>query len=285
MYKVITSNMYLGADNREIKDGINYLKKKNVIKDTIDINVSDCYKMDKNEKNLKYCSSVVSHLRNIHSILHDQIGRNIVPILVGGDHSISIASVAHTVDSFEELAVIWIDAHADINTHETTNSGNIHGMSVASLLGMGNNILSSPFKRIKYLKPENIIYIGLRDVEKKEQEIINRLGIYYVSSEQIRKEGIKSIIVSVNSYLKQRRIKNLHISYDLDVVDPNEAPGVTTAVKNGMSFQETKDVLSNFYERYDVRALDIVEFNPKRDIENKTALLIKSILRISTPYF
>lgn len=276
MANYYTSNMYLGADNSGIKSGIHYLKKRGIIKDSKNIYFNSLNSQVKN-KRMKYLPEITKHLKNIYYAL--EVNKNFdCNILIGGDHSISLASVSHSVDNIEDLAVIWIDAHADINTEITTNSGNLHGMSVSALLGLGNPEWVYFKERATFLKPKNIIYIGLRDIEPDEFLLLKKLGIKFYSYDIITKFGLDILLDTIINDLKANNIKNLHISYDLDSADPNIAPGVSTPVENGLSFNETIYLFKNLQQKFTLRALDIVEFNPQNDVEDKTANLIKEIL-------
>ena len=279
MNKIITSNMYLGADNQGIEQGIETLKQQGILMESTDCILAQfdpqqvCHK-----KNLKYYSVITEYLQQLYQTFLDTIGENDKPILVGGDHSIGIASVTHSLEKHENLGLVWIDAHADINTDELTNSGNIHGMSVASLLGLGERGLSEFIERTRYLDPEKIVYIGLRDVEAKEQQLLDELAIRYYTFSDVEQLGIQTIVNEAIIYLKNNDVEIVHISYDLDSADPQEVPGVSTPVPGGLTLDQTVYLLEQFCDQFDIAAMDIVEFNPTEDKENKTVEFFEVIL-------
>ncbi len=275
---VITSNMYLGADNPEIKTGINVLNNENVLpKNAIATSPVTANGITRTKK-MKYYFEILHHLKEIHHIYTEVSEKNEKNILIGGDHSIAIASGAHSLDNYDNLGIIWIDAHADINTNDITNSGNVHGMSVAALLGLGDDGLVNFVPRKNYLLPENIVYVGLRDVEPEEQELLDKLNIKHFTANDVKKLTIEKVMEESIAHFKKQKVKNLHISYDIDSADPSIAPGVTTDVPNGLDLKETIFIFEQLNKAFNVVAVDVVEFNPITDIDNLTVNFVKQIL-------
>lgn len=275
--RVITSNMFHGADNPEIKTGIEVLRNENALPKVDEDIVTVTSDTDTSQDNMKYYQDIINHLKEIYQVYTADDTKQ-KEILIGGDHSIALASVAHSLEKHHNLGVIWVDAHADINTNEISNSGNVHGMPVASLIGLGDKGLAEFVPRTKYLLPENIIYIGLRDVEPEEQALLDKLEIKHYTADDVRKIGIETVMIESISYLKDKKVSNLHISYDIDSADPSIAPGVTTNVPDGLTLEETQHIFRELHDSFNVVAIDVVEFNPITDVDNTTVDFFKTLM-------
>ncbi|MCU0425226.1 MAG: arginase [Candidatus Kapabacteria bacterium] len=203
------------------------------------------------------------------------------PLILGGDHSMGIGSVggvaAYCQKHGKRLGVVWIDAHADMNTPETTPSGNIHGMPLAVAMGYGDATLRSIGGDFVKVKPENVVIIAARDLDKGEVELIKRLNISAYTMFDIDKRGIYPIIAEVVEQLRPH-IDHLHVSFDLDSVDPQVAPGVGTPVPGGLSFREAHFIMEYLAETRMVGSLDVTEVNPILDTRNSTALFATDIV-------
>lgn len=193
------------------------------------------------------------------------------PLVVGGDHSISISSIStaasylrtqHGQDA--ELGVIWIDTHADINTPQSSPSGNIHGMPLAVLLGLGDPRLTSLCVDRPALKPINLVYIGLRDVDSGEKALLNELNIRAYTMHDIDEQGIAKITRDAFSYLKGKT-DGIVVSFDLDVCDPLIAPGVGTPVHGGLTEREAHYIMEEVALVQNLLSIEFVELNPEID--------------------
>jgi arginase len=196
------------------------------------------------------------------------------PIVIGGDHSISIATVSAAVEharqnALGEVALLWVDAHPDINTPETTSSGNIHGMSVAHLLGKGEPALTSLCGFSPKLKPEQIFYLGLRSIDPPEVEIIKELGITAYTMHDIDRFGIGPICEKVFACLSS--FGGFVVSFDLDVCDPVVAPGVGTPVRGGLTYRESHLIMEFAAQTPNLLSVELVEYNPDSDNQGTTA--------------
>lgn len=188
-------------------------------------------------------------------------------IFLGGDHSISIGTVAG-VSRPEPIGVLWIDAHADINTPETTPSGNVHGMSVATLLGDGPAELVNIGYDGPKLRPDQVVMIGLRALDPGEQAKLRKNGVGVFTMRQIDEVGMATVIRLALERL--RPFRYLHVSLDLDGLDPEVAPGVGTPVAGGLSYREAHLLMEILADSEKVRSMDIVEVNPILDNHNST---------------
>jgi arginase len=198
---------------------------------------------------------------------------DIFPIVLGGDHSISMGSVAGVAHgSKERTGLIWIDAHTDINTPDTSPSGNIHGMPIAHLLGYGDERLLNIWGGGAVVRPEDIVFIGIRSVDDKERGILKELGIRVYTMKDIDKRGLGDIVEQ--TIMQLHHTKRVHVSFDADVLDPAVAPGVGTPVPGGLSYREAHLLMELLADAKVVSSLDLVEVNPILDIQNKTAQIM-----------
>lgn len=175
-------------------------------------------------------------------------------ITIGGDHSISYATCAASLSKYKEnLHVVWVDAHADIHTPETSNSNNTHGMPVSSLMGFTDLLKIDHYK----MKPEQITYLGLRDVDSAEQDLLDSLNIEYFTSSQIKTEGIENIMKDVKNKISNKKV---HLSFDVDALDPSIMPSTGTLVPKGLSEKEVSTIIKEI--KTEIISADITEFNP-----------------------
>lgn len=201
----------------------------------------------------------------------------IFPITVGGDHSIAISSALASIEHENSLGIIWIDTHPDFNTFETTTTGNIHGMPLATITG-NNKTKLTKFHNGNFYKNENTVIIGARDIDPLEKENLEKANIKIFSTNDVKTKNIEKIIDEAVS-VALLNTNGLHISFDIDVIDPVIAPGISVGFKNGISKKDVEEILSALLKYKDkIKSFDIVEFNPKNDIESKTELITKDIL-------
>nr|WP_320190132.1 arginase [uncultured Desulfobacter sp.] len=192
------------------------------------------------------------------------------PLFIGGDHSISIGTVA-AATHHDPAGLIWVDAHGDFNTPQSSPSGNIHGMPLAVLTGEGyDELLNVGSPRVKVM-PEHVVMIGQRDLDPKEKERLKSSGITVFSMREIDESGISA--VANKALMKFAHLKRIHLSIDMDALDPLEAPGVGTPVPGGITYREAHLLMEILADSGKVRSMDLVEINPILDSANKTARL------------
>ena len=219
-------------------------------------------------------------LRNLKAItktsvkLAETVG-NIVasgafPLVLGGDHSIAIGTLAGLAKHYQNLGVIWYDAHADLNTKETSPSGNIHGMPLAISLGIGHEGLTGIYGKETKIKAENIVIIGARSLDDGEKELIRDKGIKVYTMHEIDRLGMTRVMEETIDYLRGRT-DGVHLSLDLDALDPNDAPGVGTPVAGGISYRESHLAMEMLEESKLITSAEFVEVNPILDEKNRTA--------------
>jgi arginase len=199
------------------------------------------------------------------------ISQGLFPIFLGGDHSISIGTVSGVARSFGRTGIIWLDAHADFNTPETSPSGNIHGMPLSVLTGRGHPELVGIGGEGASVRTEDIVILGLRSVDVKERSLLLETGVHVYTIKEIDAYGVASIVRRALRDLSH--LHRIHLSVDLDVVDPVVAPGVGTPVRGGLTYREAHLVMELINEADIVTSLDVVEINPILDDKNGTAEL------------
>ncbi|MFJ5672464.1 arginase [Bacillus safensis] len=192
------------------------------------------------------------------------------PLILGGDHSIAIGTIAGVAKHYENLGVIWYDAHGDLNTEETSPSGNIHGMPLAVSLGLGHADLTNIGGYSPKLKPENVVLIGARSLDEGERALIREKGIKVYTMHEIDRLGMTRVMEEAIAYLKERT-DGVHLSLDLDGLDPAECPGVGTPVAGGISYRESHLAMELLEEAGILTSAEFVEVNPVLDEKNKTA--------------
>jgi len=200
-----------------------------------------------------------------------------VPLAIGGDHSLAVGSVSGVAEYFrrqeQQLGLIWIDAHSDVNTPETSPSGNVHGMPLAAIVGLsGLEPLSGLYGWSPKVRPENCVLVGIRDVDLHEKENIRRSGIHVFTMRDIDERGMRTVMEEALR-LAGRGTVGYHISLDMDWVDPEDAPGVGTRVPGGATYREAHLAMEIIADHGRMTSLDIVEVNPVIDEYNRTAEL------------
>ncbi len=226
---------------------------------------------------LKNLEAVIAASQSIAEKVESMVQRESFPLILGGDHSISIGTLAGIAKFYENLGVIWYDAHTDINTPETSPSGNIHGMPLAVSLGLGEERLVSVGGYSPKIKPENIVFIGARSIDDGEKELIKKLGIKVYTMRDIEHLGMPTVIKETIEYLKPRT-DGLHLSFDLDALDKLFAPGVGTPVMGGVSLRESHLALEMLAKEHIVTSAEFVEVNPILDERNKTGELAVDLI-------
>lgn len=236
---------------------------------------------EEGSSNLKFLTEIARATTILAERVESALDANRFPLILGGDHSMGIGSLggvaAHCKREGKRLGVVWIDAHADMNTPETTPSGNIHGMPLAVAMGLGHPKLKAIGGDFVKVQPENVVIIAARDLDVGEVELIKRLNLSAYTMFDIDKRGIYPIIAEVVEKLRPQ-VDHLHVSFDLDSVDPLVAPGVGTPVPGGLSFREAHFVMEYLAETQMVGSLDVTEVNPILDTRNSTAVFATEVV-------
>ena len=221
---------------------------------------------------LKYLDQIVACAAELAARTRAAVTSGSVPVVLGGDHSIALGSISGVAEALGTIGVIWFDAHADFNTTETSPSGNIHGMILASLAGYGEPALVNVDGPGPHVAPGRIVIVGARDLDAGERDLLRQAGVHVRSMSEIDRRGIHEVTREAIA-LAADGANGLHVSFDMDVVDPTEAPGVGTPVPGGITYREAHLAMELVAESGRLVAMDLVEVNPILDRENRTANL------------
>ncbi|KAF9482821.1 arginase [Pholiota conissans] len=199
--------------------------------------------------------------QSVAQVVGDHVAKGELPVTLGGDHSLAMGTISGTLSKYPDACVVWVDAHADINTVETTESGNIHGMPVSFLMGLGEKV--ETFSWVQHiLRHENLVYIGLRDVDAGEKKILRDNKIKAFSMHEVDKYGIGKVVEMALDHINPDRNKPIHLSFDVDALDPSVAPSTGTPVRGGLTFREGHYICEAVYETGLLVAMDLMEVNP-----------------------
>ena len=216
----------------------------------------------------------------VHDVVHAQLDADRLPILLGGDHSLAIGSISavarHCRDKGRKLRVLWFDAHADFNTAALTPSGNMHGMPVASLCGHGPRELVDMAGFAPALNPKDIRQIGIRSVDAGERRLVHDAGIEVYDMRFIDEMGMRHTMELALALVAPDT--HLHVSLDVDFLDPDIAPGVGTTVRGGPTYREAQLCMEMIADTGRLASLDVVELNPALDVRNRTAELAVDLI-------
>ncbi|OLS34272.1 arginase [Bacillus sp. MRMR6] len=229
------------------------------------------------ESNLRNLDLVAEKSTLLAEKVDEVIQSGSFPLVLGGDHSIAIGTLAGVSNHYQNLGVIWYDAHGDLNTAETSPSGNIHGMPLAASLGLGHPMLTEIGGYTPKVKPENIVIIGARSLDEGEKNLIKEIGLKVYTMHEIDRLGMAKVMEETISYLKERT-DGVHLSLDLDGLDPNDAPGVGTPVIGGISYRESHLAMEMLEEAQIITSAEFVEVNPILDDKNKTATIAVGLM-------
>ena len=222
----------------------------------------------------KYINEIASVCRSLYDVALRSHEAGALPLVLGGDHSLAAGSVAASADYVRSvtsypLGLIWVDAHGDMNTPQTTNTGNVHGMPLAALLGQEPTELAS-IGSSPSVAPAHTVLVGIRNLDEQEKGKIRASGVHVFTMKDIDREGIATIAERAIA-LASKGTGGIHVSFDLDACDPTYAPGVGTPVRGGLDYREAHMVMELVADSQRLVALDLVEVNPTLDIRNTTA--------------
>ena len=276
--------MDLGANLRGVDMGPSALRIARIaeklealghqVEDQGEISLKSRVALPRDSSSARYLDEIVDVCTRLHDVARASRGRGKTPVFLGGDHSIAAGTIAgiasHYRDRGEKLGVIWFDAHTDMNTPETSPSGNVHGMPLASLLGYGSDALNNVGGVVPAIDPEHVFVIGARDVDDSEREMVKKSGIKVFSMKEVDRLGMAEVTRRAIEGAS-RGTAGIHLSFDIDGLDPQVAPGVGTPVRGGISFREAHLFMELLSDSGLLTSADIVELNPVQDTGNQTA--------------
>jgi arginase len=226
-------------------------------------------------QNARYLHEIAEACTRTAEAVVKMLEEGMTPLVLGGDHSLAAGSVSGVAEFYrrsnQKIGVIWVDAHADFNTPESSPSGNVHGMPLAALLGMGAKLLSHILGYSPKIAPENTVLIGVRDIDAAERENIRRAGVTHVyTMRDIDERGMRAVMEEALRVAGQGTA-GYHVSLDMDWIDPEDAPGVGTPVRGGATYREAHLAMEILADHGRMLSLEIVEVNPVIDEHNRTA--------------
>ncbi len=228
----------------------------------------------------RHLAEVVAWNQAVHEAIYTELQLGRLPILLGGDHCLGIGSISavarHCRDTGKKLRVLWLDAHADFNTSVLTPSGNIHGMPVACLCGHGPQALIEIGGTVPALNPKSVRQIGIRSVDAGEKRLVHEVGLEVFDMRYIDEKGMRETMELALATLDDKT--HLHVSFDVDFLDPDIAPGVGTTVPGGPTYREAQLCMEMIADTGRLASLDVMELNPALDVRNKTAELAVDLI-------
>ena len=240
------------------------------------VNVPISHNRDPGDPSARFESEIAAACAEVASTVHSELGAGGGLVVLGGDHSAAIGSVSGTsawaAERDERIGLIWVDAHSDMNTPQTSPSGNVHGMPVACLLGHGPESLTAILGAPPKVRPENVVLIGIRSVDPSERALVRDAGVHVFTMRDVDEHGARNIMQKAIE-LASNGTAGFHLSYDIDGVDCRVAPGVGTPVLGGLTYRESHLLCEMAHDSGKMLAMDLMEVNPVQDVRNSTAEL------------
>ena len=230
-------------------------------------------KKDNLKKNLK---GVNEFNEKLYETVSNIVEEGNFPLTLGGDHTIAIASALASIKQRKKLGIIWVDAHGDFNTFKTTITGNLHGLPLAVITGYEKDLLAD-FHKGNFYPFENTVILGARDIDPLELENLKDANVTIFTTADIHKYGVKKITKKAYE-IASKNVDGVHISYDIDVIDPKDAPGVSVPAISGITKEEAYDILDVLLKKDNIKSMDVVEFNPLKDKDGKTEKIAANIV-------
>ncbi len=283
---IIGVPMDLGASRRGVDMGPSAMRVTRLVErirelgreaeDTGDVVVPIPESCGIGDERMKFAGEIAQVCEDLHDRAMDVLARGSLPVVLGGDHSLAMGSIAATAHFHrmrgESIGVIWLDAHGDMNTPESTGTGNVHGMPLAHVLGMGDPRLASIGGFRGKVDPARCALIGVRDLDEREKSLIQASGARVFTMMDIDRRGAAAVMEEALA-ATGAGTAGVHVSFDIDACDPEVAPGVGTPKRGGLSYREAHLSLELLADSDRILAMDMVEINPVFDVRNRTAEL------------
>lgn len=283
---VIGAPMDLGAGRRGVDMGPSAVRVANLharieslgyeVEDLGNIEVVQPESVPRKDARARYLQEIAKSCARLAKMVEKAMAQGHFPLVLGGDHSIAAGTIAGVTKQLrrekKKLGVIWIDAHADMNTPATSPSGNVHGMPLAATVGMGPKELTQIGGFSPKVNPKNVVLIGLRDVDEAERDNIRKSGVKAFTMRDVDELGLRTVMAHAIGTAMDGT-DGIHLSFDMDSVDPDDAPGVGTPVRGGLTYREAHLAMEIINDSGAMVSMEIVEVNPVLDTANRTALL------------
>jgi arginase len=232
--------------------------------------------MSYGEKRAKYLAEIADACKDLGAMVEKSLEESMLPVVLGGDHSIAAGTLSGVASHFKKkekkVGLIWLDAHGDINTPESSPSGNVHGMPLAAAMGYGATELVELQGFKPKVEPQNISLVGIRDLDSQEKKLAKKSGVHVFTMRDIDERGMREVMSDALKYAMDDT-DGIAVSLDMDFVDPSDAPGVGTPVRGGVTYREAHLAMEMIADTEAMVSLEIVEINPVIDEHNTTALL------------
>ncbi len=246
------------------------------VEDAGNVPVAQLEQKKEGQARAKYLKEITATCTRLSELVVKSLQAHCTPLVLGGDHSVAVGTISGAAEFYrrqrQRLGLIWIDAHSDLNTPDTSPSGNVHGMPLAAVMGLGPPELAGIFRFSPKLRPENCVLVGVRDVDAVERENVRRAGIRVFTMRDIDERGMRAVMEEALR-LAARGTAGYHISLDMDWVDPEDAPGVGTPVRGGVTYREAHLAMEIVADHGGLVSFEVVEVNPVIDERNRTAEL------------
>lgn len=283
---VIGAPLDLGAGRRGVDMGPSAIRVANLdarlgalgytVTDMGNVEVKQAESMDVGPKNARFLPEIAGACKRLAAMVEKAAGAGQFPLVLGGDHSIAVGTVSglarHYRKKKQAIGLIWVDAHADMNTPKTSPSGNVHGMPLACLLGDGPRELTHLYNFAPKVNPKNVVLVGLRDLDTLEKGTIRKTGVHAYTMREIDERGMRAVMEDALR-IACSDTAGFHLSFDMDSVDPQFAPGVGTPVRGGITYREAHLAMEIASDSGRMVGLEVVEVNPVIDEVNRTAEL------------
>ena len=284
--RIIGVPMDLGASRRGVDMGPSALRVAGLqarikqlghqVEDIGNISVKQPEEMSYGEKRAKYLAEIADACKDLAAMVEKSLEESMLPVVLGGDHSIAAGSLSGVAGYFrkkeKKIGLIWLDAHGDINTPESSPSGNVHGMPLAAAMGYGATELVELQGFKPKVEPQNISLVGIRDLDSQEKKLAKKSGVHVFTMRDIDERGMREVMSDALKYAMDDT-DGISVSLDMDFVDPSDAPGVGTPVRGGVTYREAHLALEMLADTEAMVSLEVVEINPVIDEHNRTALL------------
>ncbi len=276
---VIGMQMDLGASKRGVNMGPLAIRYTGLMEKLVELGFSVVDEGDivageaeTDNPKMKNFKPIYNANKSLFEKVTASLNQGAFPVILGGDHCVAAGSIAATVNHYNKIGVIWVDAHGDFNSDESSPSGNMHGMPLSALTGFGPEEMVAFTDKIKYVDPRNVAVVGGRDIDPEERKRMTASGVHVFSIHDIDRIGMTEVMKKAVE-VAGSGTDGIHVSFDVDAITPQEAPGVGTPVHNGLTVREAFLAAELVAETGKLVALDMVEINPILDERNRTGIL------------
>jgi arginase len=284
--RIIGVPMDLGASRRGVDMGPSALRVAGLqarikqlghqVEDIGNLTVKQAEEQHYGEKRAKYLNEIAETCKELAETAQKSLEEGLLPLVLGGDHSIAVGSIsgvsAHFRKQEKHVGYIWLDAHGDMNTPESSPSGNVHGMPLSSVMGYGAPELVELLGFKPKVEPQNVVLVGVRDLDTQEKRLVKKSGVHVFTMRDIDERGMREVMSEALKFAGDDT-GGIAVSLDMDFVDPSDAPGVGTPVRGGVTYREAHLAMEMIADTEAMVSLEVVEINPVIDEHNMTALL------------